>query len=113
MCLSRTVFPGKYVVIEVVRTTNRRDHEDICEAAPPPVPVNYHEENSDFFVLLDHENGKGPGFRGYLRKDRKVAVFEAGENPIYSESSRNLGNAVKNACNAIRKSLQQKRRGGG
>jgi len=41
------------------------------------------------------------------RKDNKVVVFEKEGDAIYSGSTRTLGNAVKDACKAIRKKEDQ------
>lgn len=62
----------------------------------PDVVVTMKKENADFVVLLDHEGGKG-----YARRDNKVAVFDRDGNMIHSGSTRSLGNAVKDSCNAI------------
>ncbi len=56
------------------------------------------KEKADYFVILDHEGGKGA-----LRVDNKVVVFDSTGTSIYSGSTRMLGNAVKDACNEIRK----------
>ena len=55
-------------------------------------------EKADYVVLLDHEGGKG-----YARKDNKVAVFSSDGDSIVSYFTRSLGNAVKDACEAIAK----------
>ncbi len=62
----------------------------------PNVIINSKPEKADYVVLLDHEGGKG-----FARKDNKVAVFNAGGDAIVSRSTRSLGNAVKEACEAI------------
>jgi hypothetical protein len=49
-------------------------------------------------VLLDHEGGKG-----ITHRDNKVAVFNKDGDSILSHSTRSLGNAVKDACEAIAK----------
>ncbi len=59
------------------------------------------KEKADYFVILDHEGGKGA-----LRVDNKVVVFDSTGTSIYSGSTRMLGNAVKDACNEIRKREQ-------
>jgi PEGA domain len=64
----------------------------------PDVIVNNKQEKADYVVLLDHEGGKGVIFR-----DNKVAVFNADGDSIVSRSTRSLGNAVKDACDAISK----------
>lgn len=62
----------------------------------PDVIVNNIQAKADYIVLLDHEGGKG-----YARKDNKVAVFDKDGDSIVSHSTRSLGNAVKDACEAI------------
>ena len=62
----------------------------------PDVVVNSKQERADYVVLLDHEGGKGGIFR-----DNKVAVFNSDGDSIVSRSTRSLGNAVKDACEAI------------
>lgn len=53
---------------------------------------------ADYIVLLDREGGKD-----IIAKDNKVAVFKRDGDMLHSGSTRSLGNAVSDACNAIRK----------
>jgi hypothetical protein len=62
----------------------------------PDVIVNNKQEEADYVVLLDHEGGKG-----LILHDNKVAVFNKEGDSIVSHSTRSLGNAVKDACEAI------------
>jgi len=62
----------------------------------PRVIVNNKQERADYVVLLDHEGGKG-----LILHDNKVAVFNKDGDSIVSHSTRSLGNAVKDACDAI------------
>jgi PEGA domain len=62
----------------------------------PEVVVNNRLEKADYVVLLDHEGGKGIAMH-----DNKVAVFNGDGDSILSHSTRSLGNAVKDACQAI------------
>jgi hypothetical protein len=62
----------------------------------PQVIVNNNPEKANYVVLLDHEGGKGA-----LLHDNKVAVFNSNGDAIVSHSTRSLGNAVKDACEAI------------
>jgi hypothetical protein len=62
----------------------------------PQVTVNNQRERADYVALLDHEGGKGWG-----RRDNKVAVFNKDGDSIVSHSTVSLGNAVKDACEAI------------
>jgi hypothetical protein len=64
----------------------------------PDVVVNNKQDKADYVVLLDHEGGKG-----LTHRDNKVAVFNGDGDSILSHSTRSLGNAVKDACEAIAK----------
>jgi len=64
----------------------------------PDLEATMEKEKADYFVILDHEGGKG-----WIRKDNKVVVFDSTGTSVYSGSTRSLGNAVKDACNEIRK----------
>ena len=64
----------------------------------PDLEVTMEKEKADYFVILDHEGGKN-----LLRSDNKVVVFDSTGTSAYSGSTRSLGNAVKDACNEIRK----------
>lgn len=64
----------------------------------PNVVVNNKADKADYVVLLDHEGGKGIALH-----DNKVAVFNRDGDSIVSHSTRSLGNAVKDACEAIAK----------
>ena len=66
----------------------------------PTVIVNRHLDAADFVVVLDHEGGKE-----FFQRDNKVAVFAENGDMVYSGSTRSLGNAVKDACGAIRRVL--------
>jgi hypothetical protein len=72
---------------EIIKTFNER-----C----PDVIVNNNPDRADYVVLLDHEGGKSP-----FLHDNKVAVFNSYGDSIVSHSTRTLGNAVKDACEAI------------
>ncbi|MGH9543632.1 MAG: PEGA domain-containing protein [Terriglobales bacterium] len=72
---------------EIVKTFGQR-----C----PDVIVNNKPDKADYVVLLDHEGGKG-----LVKRDNKVAVFNKDGDSIVSHSTRSLGNAVKDACDAI------------
>ena len=60
------------------------------------VMVTNKQERADYVVLLDHEGGKG-----YARRDNKFVVFNKDGDMVRSGSTRSLGNAVKDACEAI------------
>lgn len=72
---------------EIVKTFGER-----C----PGVIVNNKQEKADYVVLLDHEGGKG-----LILHDNKVVVFNKDGDSIVAHSTRSLGNAVKDACEAI------------
>ena len=75
---------------EIIKTFNQR-----C----PEVTVTNNVEKADFAVLLDHEGGKG-----YALRRNKIAVFNRGGDVVFSDSTRSLGNCVKDACVAILRS---------
>lgn len=74
---------------EIIKTFGERCAE---------VVVNNKADKADYVVLLDHEGGKG-----YALRDNKVSVFNSDGDSILSHSTRSLGNAVKDACEAIAK----------
>lgn len=73
---------------EIIKTVHKR-----C----PEIIVTKNEKRADYVLLLQHEGGKN-----FLRKDNKFVVFDADGDAIASGSTRSLGNAVKDACSAIR-----------
>ena len=73
--------------VEVIKTFGER-----C----PGLTVTMDRAQAQFIVLFDHEGGKG-----YVRKDNKIAVFRASGDLLFSHSTRSLGNAVKDVCEAI------------
>jgi hypothetical protein len=75
---------------EIIKTLNQR-----C----PDLTVTSNLGKADFVIVLDHEGGKG-----LLRHRNKVAVFNRNGDDIFSDSTRELGNAVKDACQAMLKS---------
>jgi hypothetical protein len=72
---------------EIIKTFNQR-----C----PEVTVTNNVQKADFAVTLDHEGGKG-----YLRHRNKLVAFNRDGDAIFSDSTRELGNSVKDACHAI------------
>jgi len=66
----------------------------------PEVTVTINKERANYVVLLEHEGGKS-----LVQKDNKVVVFSPDGDALYSGSTVTLGNAVKDACGAIRKDL--------
>ena len=72
---------------EIIKTINQR-----C----PEVTVTNNTEKADYVLTLDHEGGKG-----LLAHRNKIAVFNRDGDDIFSDSTRELGNSVKDACQAI------------
>ncbi len=62
----------------------------------PELTVTNNLAKADFVLTLDHEGGKG-----LLAHRNKIAVFNRDGDDIYSNSTRELGNAVKDACKAM------------
>lgn len=72
---------------EIIKTLNQR-----C----PELTVTSNLDRADFVLTLDHEGGKGA-----LAHRNKVAVFNHDGDVIFSASTRELGNSVKDACHAM------------
>ena len=72
---------------EIIKTLNER-----C----PQFTVTNVLGKANFVIVLDHEGGKG-----LLRHRNKIAVFNHNGDDIFSDSTRELGNAVKDACTAM------------
>jgi hypothetical protein len=75
---------------EIIKTVNQR-----C----PEFTVTNNLGKADFVITLDHEGGKA-----LLAHRNKIAVFNRDGDDIFSDSTRELGNAVKDACQAMLKS---------
>jgi hypothetical protein len=75
---------------EIIKTLNQR-----C----PELTVTNNLGKANFVIVLDHEGGKG-----LLAHRNKIAVFNEAGDDIFSNSTRELGNAVKDACDAMTKS---------
>lgn len=55
-----------------------------------------------FVITMDRsEGGFSKRVFGAASRDNKIAVFDGWGDLLYSNSTRSLGNAVKDACNAI------------
>ena len=74
---------------EIIKTLNER-----C----PELTVTNNLQKADFVLTLDHEGGKG-----LLAHRNKVAVFNRDGDDVFSASTRELGNSVKDACAAMLK----------
>jgi hypothetical protein len=77
---------------EIIKTLNQR-----C----PELTVTNNLAKADFVLTLDHEGGKG-----LLQHRNKIAVFNRDGDDIFSNSTRELGSAVKDACQAMLSSHQ-------
>ena len=64
----------------------------------PGVVITANREKADYLVRLDHEEINPTTL---FVHGNKVAVFNKNEDLIYSNSTRLLNTAVKNACSAI------------
>jgi hypothetical protein len=81
---------------EIIKTFNQR-----C----PEYTITNNKERANYAAILDHEGGKGA-----LRHRNKIAVFNRDGDAIFSDSTRELGNSVKDACAAIQKDQQSLRK---
>jgi hypothetical protein len=79
---------------EIIKTFNER-----C----PQFTITSNKDKANFAVILDHEGGKGA-----LQRRNKIAVFNRDGDVIFSDSTRSLGNSVKDACAAIDKDSSKK-----
>jgi hypothetical protein len=75
--------------VEIIKTFSQR-----C----PAVTVTLEKTRADYIVLLDREGGKD-----IFARDNKIAVFRNDGDLVHSGSTRSLGNAVSDACSAIRR----------
>ena len=74
---------------EIIKTFSQR-----C----PAMIVTDNKTRANYVIILDHEGGEG-----FSRKDNKIVVFNRDGDAIFSDSTRSLGNAVKDACVAIKR----------
>jgi hypothetical protein len=81
---------------EIIKTFNER-----C----PDLTVTNNKDRANYAVILDHEGGKG-----VLAHRNKIAVFNRDGDAIFSDSTRSLGNSVKDACAAIKKDQAGKKK---
>jgi hypothetical protein len=72
---------------EIMKTFNQR-----C----PEYTITNNRDRADFAVILDHEGGKG-----LVRRRNKIVVFDREGDSVFTDSTRELGNSVKDACTAI------------
>jgi hypothetical protein len=81
---------------EIIKTFNQR-----C----PEYTITNNKDRANYAVILDHEGGKGA-----LHRRNKTAVFNHDGDVIFSDSTRELGNSVKDACAAISKDQASQRK---
>ncbi len=72
---------------EIIKTFNERCAQCV---------VTMNKEKADYIVTLDHEGGKS-----FIRHDNKFVLFNKDGDAIKSGSTRSLGTAVKEACEAL------------
>lgn len=70
----------------------------------PDVGVTVDRNKADFTVLVGHDS-----HRPSWRRRNKLALFDRTGSLIFSTSTRSMGNAVKDACQAIPKNSGQLR----
>lgn len=75
---------------EIMKTINKRRE---CRG----IVVTINREKADYVLMLERVGG-----RELVQKDNKMALFDRDGDMIASSSTRMLGNAVKDACKAIR-----------
>ena len=63
----------------------------------PDVGVTVDRNKADFTVLVGHDS-----HRPYWRRRNKLALFDRNGGLIFSTSTRSMGNAVKDACQALK-----------
>lgn len=64
--------------------------------------VTNRRSRAHFLIEMDRTEG---GFFGVASRDNKIAVFDGWGDLIFTNSTRSVGNAVKDACNAIREEV--------
>ena len=70
----------------------------------PAVGVTVDRNKADFTVLVGHDS-----HRPSWRRRNKLALFDRNGSLIFSTSTRSMGNAVKDACQAITKNSAELR----
>lgn len=75
---------------EIMKTISRRRE---CGG----VVVTINRDKADYVLILERVGG-----RGLVQKDNKMALFDREGDMVATSSTRSLGNAVKDACVAIR-----------
>jgi hypothetical protein len=80
--------------VEIIKTFGQR-----CQS----VVVTMDKSKADYVVLFDREGGKG-----IVLKHDKIAVFKKDGDALYSGSTRSVGNAVQDSCEAIERQSSNK-----
>lgn len=75
---------------EIMKTIAKRKE---CQG----IVVTINRQKADYILMIERVGG-----RGVVQKDNKMALFNKEGDMVASSSTRSLGNAVKNACMAIR-----------
>lgn len=75
--------------VELIKTFGQR-----C----PDAIVTNDREKASYVVLFDRES-----FKSILARRDKIAIFRRNGDVLFSDSVRSVGNAVKDACEAIQK----------
>lgn len=75
---------------EIMKTINKRRE---CRG----IVVTINREKADYVLILERVGG-----RDVIQKDNKMALFDRDGDMVAGSSTRTLGNAVKDACKAIR-----------
>ena len=83
---------------QTVEIQKNFQEQDACQGTR----VTNRPDRAHFVVTMDRSEG---GFSkrafGFASRDNKMAVFDGWGDLIYSNSTRSLGNAVKDVCNAL------------
>ena len=83
---------------QTVEIQKNFQEQEVCQGTR----VTNRPERAHFVVTMDRSEG---GFSkrafGFASKDNKIALFDGWGDMIYSNSTRSLGNAVKDVCQAL------------
>ena len=83
---------------QTVEIQKNIQEQDECQGLRVTNRVN----RAHFVVAMDRsEGGFSKRLFGAFSRDNKIALFDGWGDMIYSNSTRSLGNAVKNVCTAL------------
>jgi hypothetical protein len=88
----------------VAGTGSRAESINHLNKRCPELTVTLDQEKAAYIIVHD-DTGAGPG-----RKPQKVAVSNREGDVIYSGATRSIGNAMKDACNAIRTDVKKEKK---